>query len=174
MIGVPVIRPELSERKGVAAMGFFSSSVPHLDERFEEALSPFFGADVVGAREYKSGLRKLAGAQGAILTALETGEELNTIVPCFGSHSYQGFALLTSRRVIDFKGRVKRQISLRQVAKVEKKAHPGGFFLVNVISQKAMLYSTESTEYWLNVIQFEMSDPEVMGHFVAILDGLRK
>lgn len=161
-------------------MGLFSSSSPSpaLNEDIEEALSPAYRADVVGKREYASGLSKVAKEQQGLVTALNPGEKLQVIVPCLGPGTYEGLAVLTQRRVMEFKGSIRKQMTLEHIADVEAKVHPRGFAIVSVKGLNYIPYSEHMRkaafdEYMRNYIQFSMSGVEVARHFVALVDGIR-
>lgn len=157
-------------------MPFFSAPQP-LDTVMEDALSAAYREDVVGKREYRTGLGKLAHEQPALVAALQPGEKLQVVVPCFQGN-YQGLAVLTQRRVLYFKGKIRNQMTLGHIADTTLLAHPGGFILVEIKGLNYRPYSSQLPkaaldEYQRNYIQFSMSGAEVAQHFVALVDGIR-
>lgn len=159
-------------------MGLFSSSSsPDLDEVLKESLSPAFRADVVGNRDYRNGLNKLATEQAGLLDALGQGERLQNIVPCMAD-GYKGIAVLTQNRVFEFKQKIRHQMTLEHVAEVIGKVHPRGYAIISVHGQNYVPYSSGMSNAALkelerNFVQFQMSGIETAKHFIALLNGIR-
>lgn len=160
-------------------MDFFSAQPPPLDDRMTEALSPLFAEHVVGDREYKAGLTKVAKEQYELLSVLFSDEELINLVPCFCHRSYEGLVVLTSRRVMEFKGKIRAEMTLDHVAAVEMGVHPGGFIILEVIGRNYVPYSSGMSnraldELTKNHIQVNITGVEIARHFTALLNGQRQ
>ncbi len=160
-------------------MGFFSSSEP-LSAQFEEALDVYFSEEYVGRKQYRTGISKLEASQEGILSALSDGERLINIAPSVtGAKGYSGHLILTNKRVIEYKGRVRKSIPIDEVVDVGMGAHPGGFVVFEVISVTARDYAAfaDSPEtdagikYYQNIIQLYLDDPKLARHAASLITG---
>jgi hypothetical protein len=161
-------------------MGLFSSPVPTLDPRIEEGLSAAFRADVVGNREYKTGLSKLGNEQLGLLAILKESETFIDIVPGFrGEHMYESLIVLTNQRLISFKRQVKHQLALGQISEVGLAMHPAGYVVFSAKGQNYRPYTDRMSkaaleEHTRNYMQVYVSSVEVAQHLKALINGERE
>lgn len=80
---------------------------------------------------------------------------------------------------MEFKGKIRQQMTLDHVATVEMSVHPGGFIILEVIGRNYVPYSSGMSnraidELTKNHIQIHITGAEIARHFTALINGQRR
>lgn len=111
--------------------GFFSEPPP-LQERFRQALSVHLQKD-------KEVIKKLAQTQTAL--SMEIPPEEHIILITYGTQLYyEGFGIITDKRVMRFKKKLEQQLTHWDIAERDILVFPNGNFTITLWGRAAMPY----------------------------------
>jgi hypothetical protein len=154
-----------------------------MDPEISSFVSPFWSESFgVTKRDVKLGEQKVAQAQDALRALLRDGEELRLIVPSVKSNTgYDCLAVMTSERLLDFKGtKARKHIQLSDVSVVKKFTTRNGDSMIQVISRQAAPFEAfsrgnvadRSTEkFWQGTLLFHVPTVELINDFERRLDA---